>query len=104
MVQKPEVRMITIHNTTVLAITKQGGTHSHALLCLVVDLFVWLQTRDIAIWARHISGCLNVIHVADRLSWPNQPITSEVDIQDVGNSSSGHVCHSPQHASAPVYV
>ena len=39
----------------------------------------------------------------------NQPITterspqnSEPILQDVGNSSSGHVCHRPQHASSPV--
>ena len=32
------------------------------------------------------------------------PRNSEADIRDVGNSSSGHVCHSPQHASSPVYV
>ena len=28
----------------------------------------------------------------------------ESDIQTVGNSSSGHICHSPQHASSPVHV
>ena len=28
----------------------------------------------------------------------------ESDIQTVGYSSSGHVYHSPQHASSPVYV
>ena len=28
----------------------------------------------------------------------------ESDIQAVGNSSSGHVCHSSQHASSPVHV
>ena len=32
------------------------------------------------------------------------PRSHESDIQAVGNSSSGHVCHSPQHASSPVYV
>ena len=52
-----------------------AGTHSHSLLRLVVDLFLWLQTQDTAIRARHIPGCLNVI--ADRLSQPNQPITTE---------------------------
>ena len=30
--------------------------------------------------------------------------TSDPDLQDVGNSNTGHVCHSPQHASSPVYV
>ena len=56
-------------------INNQGGTHSHLLLRLVVDLFLWLQTQDITLRARHIPGCLNVI--ADRLSRPNQPIMTE---------------------------
>ena len=53
----------TAHNTTVVAyINQQGGTHSHTLLCLVVDLFLWLQTQDIDTRARlwH-PGCLNMI-------------------------------------------
>ena len=78
--------MIATDNSTVVAyINKQGGTHSHALLRLVVDLFLWLQTQDIVIRARHIPGCLRVI--ADSLSLENQPITTEC----------------PQHASSPVY-
>ena len=32
------------------------------------------------------------------------PQSSESNIQTVGDSSSGHDCHSPQHASAPVYI
>ena len=68
--------LIATDNTTVIAyINKQGGTHSHLLLRLVVDLFLWLQTRDITLRARHILSCLNVI--ADRLSRPNQPIMTE---------------------------
>ena len=68
--------MIATDNTTVVAyINKQGGTHSHLLLRLVVDLFLWLQTQDITLRARHIPCCLNVI--ADRLSRPNQPIMTE---------------------------
>ena len=53
--------MLKADNTTVVAyINKQGGAHSYALLQLVVDLFLWLQTQDIAIRARHIPGCLNI--------------------------------------------
>ena len=63
------------HTTVVAYINKQGDTHSHLLLRLVVDLFLWLQTQDITLRARHILGCLNVI--ADRLSRPNQPIMTE---------------------------
>ena len=32
------------------------------------------------------------------------PQNSEPNLWDMGNSSSGHVCHSPQHASSPFYV
>ena len=65
--------LIHMDNTTVVSyINKQGGTHSLALLRLVVDLFMWLQAQDIVLRASHIPGCLNVI--ADRLSRPNQPI------------------------------
>ena len=67
--------MISTDNTTVVSYNKkQGGTHSHSLLCLVVDLFMWLQAQDIVLRAKHIPRCLNVI--ADPLSRPNQPITT----------------------------
>ena len=49
--------------------------HCHTLLRLVVELFLCLQTQEIAIRARHVPGCLNVI--ADYLSLPNQPIITE---------------------------
>ena len=32
------------------------------------------------------------------------PRNSEPNLGDMVNSSGGHVCHSPQHASSPVYV
>ena len=39
--------MIATDNTTVVSyINKQGGTNSHNLLHVVVDLFLWLQTQD----------------------------------------------------------
>ena len=40
-----------------------------------MDLFLWLQSQDIAILSRHILGSLNV--KADQLSRPKQPITTE---------------------------
>ena len=54
---------------------QQGGTHYPTLLCLIVDLFLWLQSQDIFFRARHIPGCLNII--SDCLSWSNQPIMTE---------------------------
>ena len=85
--------MIATDNTrptvVVSYINKQGGTHSHSLLRLVVVLFLWLQTQDIAIRARHIPGYLNVI--ANCLSRPNQPITTEWSLHpEIVNRSSGH--------------
>ena len=68
---------IATHNLTVSYINKQGGTLSHTLLRLVVELFMRLKAQNIyvVVRARHIPGCLNVI--ADHLSRPNQPITTE---------------------------
>ena len=90
-----------------------GWTHSHILLHLVVDLSLWLQTQDIhvAVRARHIPGCLNVI--ADCLSRPNEPITTEWnlhpeivnqifgtwDTQTVDMFASVHNMHLPQFMS-----
>ena len=76
-----------------------------------MDLFLWLQTQDIAIWARHIPGCPNVIadHIISAASAHNNrveppPRKSDPDLQDVGHSNSEQACHNPQHASSPVYV
>ena len=65
--------LIATDNTTVVLayINKQGGTQTHLLLVV----FLWLQTQDITLRARHIPGCLNVI--ADCLSRPNHPIMTE---------------------------
>ena len=38
----------------------------------------------------------------DRVEPP--PRSSQSTIQTMGDSSSGHVCHSPQYTSSPVYV
>ena len=70
-----QVMIATDNKTVVDYINKQGWTHSHTLLWLVVDLFLWLHAEDITIRARHLPDCLNVI--ADRLSRPNQPIMTE---------------------------
>ena len=56
-------------------INKQGGTCSAPLLRLTVELFLWLESQNIIVRARHIPGCLNV--KADHLSRPDQPIPTE---------------------------
>ena len=72
-----------------------------------MDLFLWFQTQDITLRARHIPKCDSKPLVSaepahhDRVESP--PRSRESDIQTVGNSSSGQVCHSTQHASSPVH-
>ena len=74
-----------------------------------VDLFLWLQTRDNHPGQTH--SRLSKCNVADHLCLPNQPIIAEWSLHaETVNcifgtrDSRGHVCHSPQHASSPVYV
>ena len=38
----------------------------------------------------------------DRVESPSRD--NDSNLQDMGNSNRGHVCHSPQHPSSPVYV
>ena len=75
LLQGRQVIFATDNSTVVSYINKQGGTRSPTLLCLTVDLFLWLESKNIIVRARHIPGCLNVI--ADHLSRPNQPISTE---------------------------
>ena len=102
--------MIATDNTTFVAyINKQGGTHSHLLLRLVVDLFVASDSGHNSKSQTHsvLPKCDSRPLVSaepahhDRVESP--PRSRESDIQTVGNSSSGEVCHSPQHASSPVH-
>ena len=53
-------------------------------------------------WSKHDSGPPILAEPAhnNRVEFP--PRNSGADLRDVGNS--GHVCHSPQHASSPVYI
>ena len=75
LLQGHQVMIATDISTVVSYINKQGGTRSTSLLRLTVKLFLWLESQDIIIRARHIPGCLNMI--ADHLSRPNQPILTE---------------------------
>ena len=80
--------MVATDNSTVVSyINKQGGTRSPALLRLTVNLFLWLEAQNIIVRARHIPGCLNVI--ADHLSRPNQPISTEWCFHPGAKSPSG---------------
>ena len=73
--QGHQVMVATDNSTVVSYINKQGGTRSPTLLCLTVELLLWLEAQNIIVQARHIPGCLNMI--ADHLSRLNQPISTE---------------------------
>ena len=75
LLQGHQVMVATDNSTVVSYINKQRVTRSTPLLRLTVELFLWLESQDIIVRARHIPGCLNVI--ADHLSRPNQPIPTE---------------------------
>ena len=75
LLQGHQVMVATDNLTVVSYVNKQGGTRSPTLLRLTVDLFLWLESQSIVDRARHIPGCLNVI--ADHLSRPNRPISTE---------------------------
>ena len=103
--QGHQVMIATDNSAVVSYINKQGGTWSHTLLRLVVKLFTWLQAQNIVVRARHIPGCLNVI--ADHLSRPNQPISTEWSRNrepNLGDPSSGHVCNCFKLPPSSVHV
>ena len=89
--------MIAMDNSTVVSyINKQGGTHSPTLLPLTVEL-LWLDMLDsqnIIVRTRHIPGCLNVI--ADHLSRPNQPISTEWSLHPEIVKRIFRVCGTPE--------
>ena len=45
--------LVATDNTTVVSYINKRGTHSLTLLRLVVDPFMWLQTQDTVLRARH---------------------------------------------------
>ena len=58
-----------------------------------MDLFLWLQSQDIAIRAKHIPGCLTVI--AHPLSLPNQPITTDWSLHPESATKIFEICGFP---------
>ena len=79
---------------------------------LKVYMFLWLQTQGIAIRAMQTHSGLSkrdssppiLAKPAHNKRVVSAPRNSNLDLWNVGNSNRGHVCHSPQHASSPVYV
>lgn len=69
------VRLFT-DNTSVSAYeSKQGGIHSDSLSLAAEHLLLWCQERGIQLFARHLSGKLNVL--ADLLSRPDAILQTE---------------------------
>lgn len=73
--QGKTVLVLTDNTAAEAYLNKQGGTRSPQLCELAVELFMFAQSRQIDIRARHIPGRLNV--VADTLSRKTQIIHTE---------------------------
>ena len=54
--------------------------------------------------SEHESGPSILTKSANNNRVESPPRNSEPNLRDMGDSISGHVWHSPQHASSPVYV
>ena len=111
LLQGHQIMMATDNSTVVSYNNKQGGTHSPTLLRLTVELLLWLKAQNIIVRARHISGCLNVI--ADHLSRPNHPISTEWSLHPeivkrifrvLWDTRSRHVCNSVELPPSSVHV
>ena len=98
--------MIATDNTMVVAyINKQEGPmHSLHLLCLVVELFLWLQSQDRVRLFQCNNGppVLARSTITDRVESPSRD--RNTNFRDMGICDCGHFRHSPQHSSSPVYV
>ena len=97
MLQCHHVMIATDNSTVVSYINKQGGTHSPTLLRLTVELLLWLdmlEAQNIIVRARHTPGCLNLI--ADHLSRPNQPISTEWSLHPESVKRIFRVCGMPE--------
>ena len=80
---------------------QQGGTHSHTLLRLEVDLFLWLDSGYNYLNQTHsgLPQCISRPVISAEPAHHNRvespPRGWESNIQTVGYYSSGQVCHSP---------
>jgi hypothetical protein len=68
------------NKTAVPLINKQGTVRSRLLHSLAVDLLTWCQTRRIQLRAVYLPGWKNVL--ADKLSRPNQVLTTEWSLRE----------------------
>ena len=104
--------MIAMDNSTVVSyINKQGGTRSTSLLRLTVELFLWLESQDIIVRARHIPGCLNndsrppiSSQSANTDRVVPTPRDRETHLQFLGDTRSRHVCDTVELPPSSVHV
>lgn len=69
------VRLFTDNMSVSAYINKQGGIHSDSLSLAAEQLLLWCQVRGICLFAKHLSGKLNVL--ADLLSRPDAVLQTE---------------------------
>ena len=98
--------MIAADNTTIVSyINKQGGTRSPSLLRVSVDLFLWLQSKDIDLRSQAYS---RLSKCDSRLPVSQSRVESRFqdrnpNLRDMGIFNSGHVCPNPLCPASPIY-
>ena len=107
--QNQTVLVATDNSTVVAYINKQGGTHSAEMCALLWKIMTWCHHYHIALKARHIPWCLNVM--AD-LSRSNQVQSTEwsasagvqTDLPEVVHTSCRLICHSTEPQTSTVRI
>ena len=67
-IDKPHVQFAIDNQTAVTFINKLGGTHSHQLSLLAIELWHFALKMNLTLSAVYVPGIKNCIHVADRKS------------------------------------
>ena len=94
--------LVAKDNSTVVAyINKQGGTHSAEMYAFLWKILTWCHQYKIALRARYIPGCLNVMddllsrsNQVQLIEWSLHPQqTVQTDLSKVVHSSYRFICH-----------
>ena len=72
---RPSVSVLLMDNVTAIAfLNKMGGNHSHSLLDLAKEVWMWCIKRKITIHAEHLPGSENI-----RADWESRHLTDSSD-------------------------
>jgi hypothetical protein len=87
------VALMSDNTSAVAYLRNQGGTRSHQMCDLAVDICLWAEDRGITLIPRHIPGHLNVL--ADHLSRRDQILKTEWSLNQTIANRIFHLWGSP---------